>query len=794
MLRCAGARNAKSADTKPMPMNMDGAGDSPDHFFGLDGGNYSNSPQFDDRPWEVVYMPSAHTTAIPAPTFAHAGPPPPLPSQSLGGGRYYDVSDASTVRPSSRMRALSRSPDLIRYGTGPIPHQSRAPSVHAPAPSIVASRGPNLPFDPQSLDSKLMNMVNQGPSNFHSPSQARPSPVMSFHPPSQARPSPIMVPNAPSSQLPGSWPGQFGGGDSPLVSPIQNMSLRMPPPPPSVALGLQSPQQNTHISWQDDLPKPSQGWDDDKGWESGGEEVEDNASDSWNNSIAQITPEQANEKRSSVWKESGTREQIPDGWDFTPRTRGNSVVAQSTRAGPLSQSSEFLTARSKPTESVWEAQEDVDGWTHIDAGSDMTEAWVMTQSVHPSESVSHIRAPSIATHHTSSSDPLAQTVASKVQSMKDEYIRRFENVPHPRDYGLPEPAWTGPFMENGFSTLGQFLRGLQNKQEGPLKWPGDDVKSKVSVNTHATAPKQPPDVPNIWGTSPPAKSKVSAHSHATAVKQMSTAPPTWDAKPPLWDTKPSKSTVSTKESKPNSGPWGEPTKEASIVFGWLAEHKHPSDNKHPPSKVSKSNTVVSGKPASQASKNSAMIKSTVNKSVPTTVNEASWDVPQKSQDNPAGADSWQADMNGWADAQKPTSPVKETNPWDTDTGSKPQPSNPPPSQHQPQAPATVIGSKSNWDFPPPAPAAKPRSDFEKPASKGDPIVKVRKDDAEKKDIHHQVHLGKSSKYGHAIGRPEYIDSLDKPVSYTNFLYPINYQCIAPVLIFTPSCTVRRLPL
>lgn len=695
-----------------MPINLDGAGDLPDHHFGLDGGYYPDSPSFDDRPWDNVRRGSTYNAPRHAPSLANSGPPPPLPSLSLGGGRYYDIPEsppaAPPAAPASRLQGLLSSPNIFRYGSRPIQHQPQVP-----APSNSGARNSNLPFDPRSLDSKLMKIVDQGSAKYH--------------PASQAQPSPFMMPNAPSSNLPGSWPGQFGGGDSPLISPVQNMTLGSVPPPMN-DLAPQSPLQNTHISWRDDLPKPSQGWNDNNGWESGGEHKNE---DSWDNSSSWSTAEE-----SSTYIES----QATDGWNSTPMTYRNIEAARPSRLGLSSLSSDFRTARSRPTESAWEPKEVGDEWTHIDTVSDMTEAWVMTQSVHPSESVSHLVAPSAATHHNSNDAP-AQLLTAKLQTVNYNKVPSpFDKIPDPKTWPMPQPPFKPPFFENGFSTAEQYFHSLPSQKIVPAKWPADTSKSKITVG-----------------------------SRTGGSKQISKTPPEWDADP-------TKNIDTAKQSKPSSEAWYKHTRELSNDNGWPKEQKRSSGHKHSKRRTSKTNAVDSWaeeKPSRE------------------TVNKAMWGTPTKPQDDSVSSvvDSWKTEMNGWAPTQKTTSVINEPNPWESDKAYKHQPSKRRLSQRdQRHAPASEANSKAGWGFPPPLPAQKRKSKSEKTASKVEPIVKVSKDVAAKKGIHNQVHLGESAKYGHAIGRPEYIDNLEKPVSHPHLSNYSKWSLDANCLV------VRRLPL
>lgn len=75
--------------------------------------------------------------------------------------------------------------------------------------------------------------------------------------------------------------------------------------------------------------------------------------------------------------------------------------------------------------------------------------------------------------------------------------------------------------------------------------------------------------------------------------------------------------------------------------------------------------------------------------------------------------------------------------------------------------------KSHWQFPPP-PSEKRLSSVHEDhrgfIAPKEPLYKISERVANKRGVEHQVRAGRGSLYGHEVGRPEYLDSLDKPVS------------------------------
>ncbi|KAJ4287297.1 hypothetical protein N0V90_012695 [Kalmusia sp. IMI 367209] len=273
VLRCAGTRNAKSApasDAKVKSMNLDGASDMPDHHFGLDGGPYTwNGPQYDDREWQHIGR-GGQSNGYGAPTMVssnqYGGPPPPLPHRSHAGIAHYN-SPVHTEAPhlQGHWKGIGSPNAGYRYGSGPIPHQSGAASMHGPAPSAAGANAPTI--DLAWLDNRLTDAVNRGFEKYHDK-----------HASSQAQTAPTVVPIDTSGQAPGAWPSPFAVAPS-LASPGQNEAFAQVPPAPGAALGLQSPPPNTRISWDHPLPtRPSHGCNNTNGWNS---VEENNREDSW---------------------------------------------------------------------------------------------------------------------------------------------------------------------------------------------------------------------------------------------------------------------------------------------------------------------------------------------------------------------------------------------------------------------------------------------------------------------------------------------------------------------------------
>ncbi|KAJ4345399.1 uncharacterized protein N0V89_011529 [Didymosphaeria variabile] len=643
VLRCAGMRSAKSADNKVKPMNLDGAGDMPDHHFSLDGAPNSPEPQYDDRAYEYMRGGGRYGAPTMGPSHLHSGPPPPLSSGSYARRPKY----TSPVRQTSdQVHDILRSPEnlvsSIQYGSVPVPHQSRVASMHAPAPSVQGGAGPNLPFDPRSLDRTA--------------------------PP--------------------------------------------PPPLPVGPLGPQSPSQNTHVSWDQHLPQPSTGWNDQNGWESGEEtrSCSRNTGDTWDLN--------QHENRLGGWKPSEyERELIPMSWG-APETHAPWPTARTTRTGHWAHPSDLLTSRSRPSESVWESKIDGDGWTHIEASSESSGSWALP--VHPSESISHVAGPSTIAPALSQT-PSVNELSSKLLSLKEDEGTRRRSVATNPAVSLNR---TTRLHGGGFSTFEKSVRNAFRNDKTIPTWEGNRA----------------PVAPTVWAA---AEKKTSPQGF-------------WNQSTPFG--KGHEKKIYTSSDKTVHGSKGQKeTFQATGDNGWGVKDRVGSSGGWP---------LVT-----EQEYQPVMDDWTVQKLYGHTAKETSWEQPTKPKNVVANDDSWQADVNGWSAPQEPRTLANEPNPWTKDAASKDQPLKTRLSKYrQLRSPATETGTIRHRQFPPPGSERSPKAGSRKECMEAEPLLKVLREDAARKGIEHQVRAGKGAKYGHAIGRPEYLDSLEKPYAVFRFKY------------------------
>jgi hypothetical protein len=85
-------------------------------------------------------------------------------------------------------------------------------------------------------------------------------------------------------------------------------------------------------------------------------------------------------------------------------------------------------------------------------------------------------------------------------------------------------------------------------------------------------------------------------------------------------------------------------------------------------------------------------------------------------------------------------------------------------------PSSAPGPKSHWQFPP-CPSGKFHPSIsERTVLSAEPLLKISSKQASEKGVEHQVRAGTGTQYGHAISRPEYLDTLEKPYAVFRFKY------------------------
>lgn len=165
-----------------------------------------------------------------------------------------------------------------------------------------------------------------------------------------------------------------------------------------------------------------------------------------------------------------------------------------------------------------------------------------------------------------------------------------------------------------------------------------------------------------------------------------------------------------------------------------------------------------------------------------------WGEAQSQKDN-EGSKKDDAPGNGWENNNNEVKPQNDAPGWDNNPpatapndhkstrSSKTRHS----SSHRPRAPSTT--PKEHWSFPPPAPkklftiaeeiesvSSTKHKSPKIPTVPPEPILTIPETKAKSEGLSHQVRAGPGTMYTHAVGRPEYIDTLERPYAVFRFKY------------------------
>ncbi|KAI4648732.1 uncharacterized protein J4E79_009803 [Alternaria viburni] len=91
-------------------------------------------------------------------------------------------------------------------------------------------------------------------------------------------------------------------------------------------------------------------------------------------------------------------------------------------------------------------------------------------------------------------------------------------------------------------------------------------------------------------------------------------------------------------------------------------------------------------------------------------------------------------------------------------------------------PTPNFTAQPHWQFPPPPSTSTPKTPIHASSSTdtyiapAEPCLTISKSTSSKSGIEHAVRAGKATEYGHVVGRPEYLDRLEKPYAVFRFKY------------------------
>ncbi|KAH7399412.1 hypothetical protein BKA66DRAFT_589376 [Pyrenochaeta sp. MPI-SDFR-AT-0127] len=760
VLRCAGSRNAKTVSN----MNLDGASEQPDYYLGLDGQDRENEGQstYDDRGPFVSGFSNGY------------GPPPPVSSyrspyfetaHSHGGttsrGRHStriardQSSLASLTRQSQphsrysghtspRARSHSSLPQRgFQYGSGPIPPEGE--SFHHHPHSKRVAEGPGV--DSLWLDELVTKAVKQGIEESRRGEEN--SEANRAH---KQRITDVDI----VSQLPGAWP----------LSPFASIAQPYQQSVPSKS--------QTHNREEDQRTH----WSQPQGeWGNVQNKSRRSTGVTWN-----TDPEWENESSPDAW---GSNEETPgDSWDTdetwttmkpklsnTSRRRGRSRAPivhshfslsswSPVTAGEHNQrgrkENRSRKSRSKPNSQrsgrearLKRSSEDADGWTHVEDPLSPVISWGNSDdSVLPSSPHSH--------DHTSRNRGKSTRHPKAFQNGKERMSSRYT---HHDPAKLPAPT----NVKHAPSDTNRVAPTMMNTPASiyPVR-PSTVHSRKPSIHSGPAASVVPPP---SWGCAMPDRTMKKGFASAN----MPPAPyaatlnefvHTTVGNSPAEKRSPSSSSWGSQKGGGTYDPGPDSTNKKnswsdSDDDGWNDTTFKVDDNSW---KVTTNNqTDVLNKANDVKDKHGSANAWKTPKTNWTITNDA--DVLEKN--GKSNDVRWNTD-NLWMKKEEPAKAMSTSKRHTGKSLSK---------YRQLRSTSSDFTPKLHWQFPPqplkqqlfPVPEEHNGTRVEYIAPK-EPLYKISKKMASEKGIEHQVRAGKGMLYGHVVGRPEYLDRFDKPVS------------------------------
>jgi hypothetical protein len=222
-------------------------------------------------------------------------------------------------------------------------------------------------------------------------------------------------------------------------------------------------------------------------------------------------------------------------------------------------------------------------------------------------------------------------------------------------------------------------------------------------------------------------------------------------------------------------------KQTGNIYGWTEEVNNSKEMKYEKLGRGQSSWNTKGDPNDQGSSKPAWyIPELGSKKESNAFVKESWDntgwnsTPNNEKDRPGGAE-WNNIATPWT-ASAFHSPKTISSHHSTRNSTK---SYHP--KHQKLRNLSNSGTKDHWKFPPP-PSKKLYpipEDYESITSNGnrkiwtipeEPLHAIPAAKAEQEMLEHQVRAGKGTRYHHIVGRPKYLDSLEKPYAVFRFKY------------------------
>ncbi|CAO2656854.1 Nn.00g056570.m01.CDS01 [Neocucurbitaria sp. VM-36] len=800
VLRCGGPRTAQTASQ----MNLDGACDLPDHHFGLDGQPRSPARRsaYDDR--ENLVSAFSNGNGPPPPVSFYRSPyaetvrsheenPPrtrsinqtaraasPLGSRTLHSrphSRYSEPISPGT-RPSKGIPYLG-----YQYGSGPLPPEegpSHRHQINAPTKTVSG-------VDAGWLDRLLTTAVKKGVEESRR-NEGPPEALIGL--------KQHTLDKETASQPPGAWPtSPFGNVAQPSMQPeLVEPAMYSSNANPGVAWGQPVTgwgydqavnRRETNVAWIEEPISEKESNAD--GWNS----FEQTPDDPWD------TDETWTTKKPNDWgarsRRASSRGLAAPGYSnsrpWSPvtvrtheRRRSSNERSQRTR-------SKSRTRRSRRKVKSTSSSEDNDGWTHIEATSDSVTSFGSWEgTAQPSHSRSQLHIPR-------SKDRRSLHSKSARGNHERKSSRHTSQVPTWQQAESPPRA--AP------SLITKLTPTVMNAPAPPYSVSACSRR----VSGHTTIVPSP-----TWGCAVPEKSR--KNSYATSYNPPAPYAATLHDSSQIAlgnDFHDSRST--------SSSSWGSGIKSGAKDFLGDSAAKQTAWEENGDSGWGKKYTSTedgNGWEAMNNNRNSALKTADNAKDVQNSgwdTNNNGWNVEdisieEETRKKKEADDAWNSYKDDWninREADTPWGNARDTwnnqdnadkniaVQWNTDTFDPPVESPNKPTKalstskrhttkslskyRQFRSTASDLAPKPHWQFPPPPSKKTILSTAEDHDSSKvpfiapkEPLYKISKETASEKGIEHQVRAGRGMQYGHAVGRPEYLDRLDKPYAVFRFKY------------------------
>ncbi|CBX95294.1 hypothetical protein IAQ61_004115 [Plenodomus lingam] len=768
VLRCAGPRNAKTVS----PMNMDGANDVADHMFGFDGPSQETPSDsiYDDRlpfssgrrkhsgpppPLHAYQSPYAETVQSHAPTHSHRS------QRSFNAsihpshqGSQAQLRHGGTSGPGAH--GANKTPLFgVQYGSGPLPPVGEPFYHNAPSGAIA-----NVPIiDPQWLDKLVTKAVKKRVEESHrdmAPSRSNAMQSQNIHGTDVSSRTPGAWPTSPNEVV--IQPEKVFQSDLPIEEHNTTRTL-------SQGGWVQRPSQSkagTKVTWSDAGPA----WDSTAsadGWNTN----EDTATESWD------TDETFEKKESSRWKEDDRKARSRSTRSRSRRT-SRAVSPLTIRIKSQSQSkdgfsvrlrSKSRSRRFRADEDIPSSSEDKDGWTHDETTSSAAED-SSDDTIQPSHSQSQV--------HTIRSRSKARSRGSK----STRNVKR-----------RPSEHWDA--IQDWQTQLNNEPASSVQKTVTPQTM---DFSTSINTGDFHGAPLNVDFVPSPLPPAPYAPTVPDLAIHKGYTKPFETQSAVssiWSGEPrgkqanDFWEAVPGKETGW--ESIGTDG-WDTTDTDKKVEHGWQTTAEKPKSTSYAKKSAwagdsnAKNNEWgtdlraddqirKSGSLASWNTKKSGWEATEIASLLPFQQKKFSWDHLDAEDSKKTGLQE-QKTVISWTTVGPAQD--KQDKAIQKATSTSQRHSNKSLSKYRQLRSASDIGPKQHWQFPPPPPEKKLHHISEHNhgsyIAPEEPLLKIPKEFASEKGIEHQVRAGKGIQYGHVVGRPEYLDTLDKPYAVFRFKY------------------------